>query len=48
MDNVKVDILFSAPSILEDLSQSPEVVEKLSQLHAVHYAGGTFTPSFAL
>jgi hypothetical protein len=29
-----------APSILEDLSQFPEAIEKLSKLKAVHFAGG--------
>lgn len=43
LDALLIDIVFAAPSILEDLSQLPEAVEKLSMLKAVHFGGGKFS-----
>lgn len=42
LDAIDIDVLFCAPSILEDLSQSPESVSKLSKLKAAHFGGGKF------
>jgi hypothetical protein len=43
LDAVPIDVVFSAPSLLEEMSQSPEALQKLSSLKAVHYGGGTYT-----
>lgn len=40
LDNVNVDLLFSAPSTLEDLSQSQTSLEKLKKVKYAQYAGG--------
>lgn len=42
LDSIQIDHVFAAPSILEDLTQSPDAVEKLSKLEAVHFGGGEF------
>ncbi|CAL3963137.1 unnamed protein product [Diplocarpon coronariae] len=40
----QVDVLFSAPSILEDMIQSPESFEKLKKLYAVGFGGAPLDP----
>ena len=40
LDNVKVDGLFLAPSVLEDLSQSESSLEKLRKVNFVEFGGG--------
>ena len=40
LDNVEVDALFLAPSVLEDLSQSEDSREKLKKVKYVEYGGG--------
>lgn len=40
LDNVKVDACFLAPSVLEELSQSPSSLEKLRRLKFVEFGGG--------
>lgn len=40
LDNVKVDACFLAPSVLEELSQSPSSLEKLRGLQYVQFGGG--------
>jgi hypothetical protein len=42
LDSIQIDLLFVAPSILEDMSQFPDAVAKLSKLQAVHFGGGEF------
>jgi hypothetical protein len=39
---IRIDVLFTAPSILEELSQSPEALQKLSSLKSACYGGGKF------
>lgn len=45
LDNVEVDGLFLAPSVLEDLSQSESSLEKLRKTKFVEYGGG-WAPHF--
>ena len=40
LDSVNVDLLFSAPSTLEELSQSQTSLERLKKLRYAQYAGG--------
>ena len=40
LDNVELDGLFLAPSVLEDLSQSEESLEKLKKVKFVEFGGG--------
>ena len=40
LDNVEVDGLFLAPSVLEDLSQSEDSLERLKKVKFVEYGGG--------
>lgn len=40
LDNVEVDVVFLAPSVLEDLSQSETSLEKLRKIKFVQYGGG--------
>jgi hypothetical protein len=40
LDYANPDTLFTAPSILEELSQSPTALEKLSRLKTITFAGG--------
>ena len=51
LDNIEVDGLFLAPSVLEDLSQSEDSLEKLKKVKYVEYGGGQvphvpFLPSY--
>ena len=41
LDNVEVDGMFLAPSVLEDLSQSEESLEKLKKVKFVEFGGGS-------
>ena len=40
LDNIGVDGLFLAPSVLEDLSQSEDSLEKLKKVKFVEFGGG--------
>ena len=40
LDNVEVDGLFLAPSVLEDLSQSEDSLERLKKVKYVEFGGG--------
>lgn len=40
LDNVNVDILFLAPSTLEELSQSQTSLERLKKVKYTQFAGG--------
>ena len=40
LDAIAVDILLCAPSVLEDMSQTSESIQKLAKLKAVHCGGG--------
>ena len=40
LDNVEVDGLFLAPSVVEDLSQSESSLEKLRKVKFVEFGGG--------
>lgn len=40
LDNIEVDGLFLAPSVLEDLSQSESSLEKLRKVKFVEFGGG--------
>lgn len=40
LDNVSMDILFVAPSILEEMSQSQASLEKLRKVKSVETGGG--------
>lgn len=40
LENVNVDVLFLAPSTLEELSQSQTSLKRLKKLKYVEYAGG--------
>ncbi len=40
LENVSVDLVFSAPSTLEELSQSQASLEKLKKVKYAQYAGG--------
>jgi hypothetical protein len=41
LDAANFDAVFLAPSILEELVQSPSSLSKLEKLHAVAFGGGT-------
>jgi hypothetical protein len=44
LDSFPVEAIFVAPSILEELSQSSESLERLSKLDGVNFGGGKFRP----
>lgn len=41
LDAANFDAVFLAPSVLEELVQSPSSLSKLEKLHAVAFGGGT-------
>ena len=41
LDNVKLDIVYAAPSTWEDFSQSQTSVEKLKKVKYIGYLGGS-------
>ena len=47
LDNVEVDIVFAAPSVLEDMSQSETSLERLRKVKFVEFGGG-WIPWFRL
>lgn len=40
LDSVNLDIFYAAPSVLEELAQSPESMKNLVKLDAVGFGGG--------
>lgn len=42
LENVNVDLVFLAPSTLEEVSQSQASLEKFQKLKYAQYAGGQF------
>ena len=41
LDNVEVDAGYFPPSVLEDLCDSPEMLQKLKKIKYIIYGGGT-------